>query len=98
MESSNWWLKVIPAVFLLGTVLTNSWMFQEAAKTSSFTEVLTLVLIFKTLEFQRGCAFFFFFDCFFVIPNKNEESDLLVRWSIRLVSFQGLPFLKGQMQ
>lgn len=43
--------SVIPAVFLLGTVLTNSWMFQEAAKTSSLTEVLTLVLMYKTLEF-----------------------------------------------
>lgn len=51
MESSSWLLKVIPAVFLLGTVLMNSWMFQEAAKTSSLTEVLTLVLIYKTLEF-----------------------------------------------
>lgn len=51
MESSSWLLKVIPAVFHLGTVLMNSWMFQEAAKTSSLTEDLTLVLIYKTLEF-----------------------------------------------
>lgn len=95
MESSSWLLKVIPAVFHLGTVLMNSWMFQEAAKTSSLTEVLTLVLIYKTLEFFNS---FSFFDCFFVILNKNEDSDLLVKWSIRLVSFQSLPYLKGQMQ